>query len=72
MPLSIKSRASNILMSSDIESRINNVNNNVRKLSNYQMMNTRVSDINGNSISINAWLLSYSNIMNQVALEIGS
>lgn len=59
-------------MSSDIESRINNVNNNVRKLSNYQMMNTRVSDINGNSISINAWLLSYSNIMNQVALEIGS
>lgn len=68
LPLNIKNKV--VTMITSIEPQIKRINNNLGKLSERQMMTTRVSAVTGEKISINQWLFSFSMITNQIAQEL--
>lgn len=70
LPYSVKIRVSEMI--SPVEPIINRINRNVNQLSDRQMMNTKVVGVNGESMSINNWLLMFSMFFNQLSVDLES
>ena len=70
LPYIVKSKV--IKMMPPVEPIIERINRNVSQLSDKQMMNTKVVDIHGESMSINNWLFIFSRFFNQLSVDLES
>lgn len=72
LPLPYRVKVEVIDMMPSVEPIIDRIKRNVSQLSDRQMMNTKVVGVNGESMSINNWLLMFSMFFNQLSVDLES